>query len=82
MQDCHLVYEFRKNALEKVKVELCNYRGIDVINIRVYYNANIAGNNWKPSPKGITMSADRIPELKKALDKALEEWKKQGYSSN
>lgn len=76
MQNNKLIYEFRKNATEKIKVELSNYRGIEVINIRVYYNSDVAKDEWKPSPKGITMRADLIPELKKAIDKALTKWEK------
>ena len=74
MQSNQLVYEFRKNVTEKVRVELCNYRGKDVINIRVYYLADIAGDDWRPSPKGITMRSDLIPELKKAIDKVYKQW--------
>ena len=72
-----LVYEFRKNAHEKVKVELSNYRGKDVINIRAYYIADVAKDEWKPSPKGITMRVDLIPELKEGIEKAYEEWQGQ-----
>jgi len=65
-----LICEFRKNTTEKVIVELSNYRGKDVVNIRVYYLADIAKDDWRPSPKGLTMRTELIPELKKAIDKA------------
>ena len=77
-----LVYEFRKNSFERVKVELSNYKGIDVINIRVYYIADVAKDEWKPSPKGITMRADLIPELKEGIEKAFEEWQWQINKEN
>lgn len=77
MKNNQLVHEFRKNSFERVKVELSNYRGIDVIDIRVYYISDVANDEWKPSPKGITMRVDRIPELKKAIDKAHKEWQEQ-----
>jgi len=64
------IYEFQKNALEKVRVEISSYRGKDVVNIRVYYLADIAKDDWRPSPKGLTMRTGLIPELKKAIDKA------------
>ena len=71
-----LVYEFRKNATEKVKVELLNYRGTEVINIRVFYKNDAAKGEWRPTQRGITMRVDRITELKKAIDKAYAEWEK------
>ena len=77
MQNNQLVYEFKKNSFERVKVELSNYRGIDVISIRVYYISDVAKDEWKPSPKGLTMRSELIPELKKAIDKAFEEWQEQ-----
>lgn len=78
MQNNQLVYEFRKNITEKVKVELLSYRGIEVINIRVYYNTDETKDEWKPTQKGITMRTDLIPEIKKAIDKAYKEWRKKG----
>ena len=74
MQNSHIVYEFMKNATEKVRVELCEYLGKDMINVRVYYNADETGDDWKPTKKGITLRSDLLPELKKAIDKAYEEW--------
>ena len=70
------IYEFQKNAFEKVKVELGKYHGKDLINIRVYFLADVAKDEWKPSPKGIAMQLDLLPELKKGIDKAYEERKK------
>jgi len=75
MQSNQVVYEFEKNANEIVRVELSNYKGTDVIGIRVFFYADGEKDNRVPSKKGITMRADLIPELKKAVDKAYEEWK-------
>jgi len=74
MQNNHLIHEFKKNSFEKIRVELCNYRGQDVINIRVYYKVDEAANNWRPTQKGITMRTDLIPELNRAINKAFKEW--------
>jgi hypothetical protein len=71
-----IIYEFQKNNFEKVKVELNNFRGKDLINIRVYYLADSKMDDWKPSPKGIAMHLDLLPELKKGIDRAYKEWEK------
>lgn len=72
-----LVHKFMKNAMEEVRIECSKFMNKDVINIRVYYNAGIGKEDWRPSPKGITMHFDLIPELKKGIDKAYKEWQKQ-----
>ena len=63
-------------------MEISEFRGTDIINIRVYYMEDPLGKNWKPSPKGITMSCIHIPELKKAVNKAYEEWEKKFKNPN
>ncbi len=70
------IYEFQKNIYEKVKVEMNNYRGRDVIAVWVYYLADKTRDEWKRSPKGIAMRLDLLPMLKKGIDKAYKELKK------
>ena len=77
MENNQIIHEFQKNAIEKVRTEFCEYRGKGLINIRVFFQANPSGNEWLPTRKGITMSAELIPELKEAMDKAYKQWKKQ-----
>ncbi len=68
-----VISEFRKNAKEEVRVSLSNYRGHDLIDIRVFYNSgNIDGDRF-PTKKGITMSTKLIPDLKKAIDRAYDQ---------
>jgi len=66
------IYEFRKNALEIVRTELSDFYGEKYLNVRVWFDAAGRGNkeDLKPSPKGITLSIDKIGELKKGIDKA------------
>jgi len=65
------LYEFSKNALEKVIIEISEYEGKKYISIRVWYDVSKGQNiNWRPSQKGITLSIDLIQELKKGVDKA------------
>jgi len=73
-----LVYEFAKNCLEKVKIEINPFNGQDYINIRVYFQDD--QNKWKPSHKGITLSLDKIAELKTGIDKAYRRYYKEADS--
>lgn len=41
-----LVYEFSKNAMEKVQIQLSSYKGSDLIDIRVYYEADNDESEW------------------------------------
>jgi len=65
-----LIYEFQKNALEKVKIQLSEFRRKKVINIRVYYKVPGTANEWKPCKKGICMAVNRLEELLKGLKMA------------
>jgi len=69
-------YEFQKNAVEKVVIQLTEYMGHQVIDLRVFYNANAGGakEEWKPSPKGLCVRIGQILELKTGVDRALKEW--------
>jgi len=65
------IYEFQKNALEKVIIEIIEYCDSEFLNIRVWYDSSRGqATNWKPSPKGLTISIDLLQELKKGIDKA------------
>ncbi|MBU0516056.1 MAG: transcriptional coactivator p15/PC4 family protein [Proteobacteria bacterium] len=72
-----LIAEITKNAREKVRVELSEYRGHDLISIRVWW---LDGNSdtWRPSKKGLALSIDQLPELMDALAKARTEAEKAG----
>ncbi len=82
MPENRLIHEFQKNSDEKVRVEIGNYRGTDVINIWVYYNASETNEDWRPTRKGISLSIDHIAELKEGVGKAYEEWNSQTSNSN
>lgn len=82
MLETKLIHEFQKNSREKVKVELGNYRGTDVIIIWVYYNAGETKEDWQPTRRGISMSINHITELKEGVDKAHKEWQEQIRNTN
>ncbi len=71
------IYEFQKNALEKVIIEITDHYDKNYLNIRVWFDASKGQNiDWKPSQKGITIAADKLQELLKGLKLAEESLKK------
>jgi hypothetical protein len=64
--DERIVHEFRKGAGEIVRATIGEYRGRRTIGIRIFYE-DVSGE-WKPTKKGITLTSDLFPELKKAID--------------
>jgi hypothetical protein len=64
------ITKFQKNAVEEVRVETHESQGKEYLNIRVWYEANdkkTGKAEYKPSPKGITLNIELLPELKKAI---------------
>lgn len=72
-----VLYEFTKNANERVRISFSTFKGKRLVNLRVYYNAAEEGEDWRPTPKGLTLRRELIPELKEAIDKAAKEWEAQ-----
>ena len=62
-----LITKFEKNATEEVRVSLTEYKGHELIDIRVYYAP--PGREAIPTKKGLTMSVDLYPDLKDAVVK-------------
>jgi len=67
-----LIDQFEKNSVEKVKVHLEEWKGKTYVDIRIWFSEK-AGENGaeRPTHKGITLNAELLPELRKAIDKAL-----------
>jgi hypothetical protein len=64
-QSNHTVHEFVKNGREVVRTSLGEYRGSEVIDLRVFY-MNSAGTS-SPTPKGLTLSRSLLPRLEEAV---------------
>ena len=75
MNESKVIYEFRKNALEKVVCQFREYKRNKLIDLRVFYDAG--DGDWRPTPKGISLRRELLPELKLAVDKALAEWERE-----
>ena len=69
------IYEFKKNALEKVVCQFREYKGKKLIDIRVFYLSE--DGSWGPTKKGICFRRELINDLKEAINKAAEEWERE-----
>jgi len=61
-----LVATIAKNAREELRVELTEYRGHELVSIRVWIDKS-DGSGKAPTPKGITCKAALLPAIVAAL---------------
>ena len=64
-----LIATFEKNAREEIKVQLTEYKGHQLLDIRIFFLPADGGES-RPTRRGITMSTNLIPHLKKAIGEA------------
>lgn len=57
--------EIQKNTREVIRIAREDFRGNDIINLRVFYDAG--GGEYRPTKKGVAFSAALLPEILKAL---------------
>ncbi len=70
-----LVASFPKNKFEEVRVQIKEFKGYDLLDIRVY-TASKEGEDKVPTGKGLSINVSHYLELKKALleaEKVLKE---------
>jgi len=65
-----LVATFYKNAREQVHVILRDFKGRDLIDLRVFWTQD--GKAWHPGKKGLALSVEKLPLLLAALHRAAE----------
>ncbi len=77
-----IIKDIKKNNNEIIRIEVSEFKGRDLINIRVWYQA-IGGDKgdivYKPTQKGITINVSEFAELKDGilkLENYLEDVKK------
>lgn len=66
MNEGTVVAEFDKNSREKVRVSLTEYNGVDLLDVRAFYQS---GDEMRPG-KGIALRRELIAPLRKALQAA------------
>lgn len=70
-----VIASFPKNSFEEVRISLTEFKGKELIDLRVYYQPD-GEEEMRPTKKGITISLEKFPELKKGLltlEKVLQE---------
>jgi hypothetical protein len=60
----------RKNALEEIRVELSEFNGHNLINIRVWADPRNGGAERIPTKAGIACRVALLPEIIEALQRA------------
>ncbi len=65
-----VVATFYKNSREQVQVLLRNYKGKNLIDLRVFWTQD--SKEWLPGKKGLALTVDKLPLLLAALHKAAE----------
>lgn len=73
-----IIHEFEKNTQEKVVTSFTIYKGRKLVSLRVYCRA---GDDWKRTTKGLALRREMIPDLKGAIDKAVQEYEKESLGS-
>ena len=61
---------FPKNSREQVRVTVGDFRGRQILNIRVYWTSD--GSTWSPSKKGLAIGVEKLPVLLASLHQAAE----------
>jgi hypothetical protein len=65
-----IIKDIKKNNNEIIRIEVSEFKGRDLINIRVWYQA-IGGDKgdvvYKPTQKGITINISEFAELKDGI---------------
>ena len=60
----------QKNAVEEVRVVLSEYRGHDLVSVRIWANYDSADSEKRPTKKGVALRVEQLPELIVALNEA------------
>ena len=68
-----IVHKWRKNAAEEVRVSLDEYKGIDLLHIRVFALPVTGEGEAKPTPKGIAIRVEQFPELVRGIERVKKE---------
>ena len=64
------VASFQKNSREQIRVVVKEFRGHEIVDIRVYWTKD--GTEWFPSKKGLAITTEKLPVLLGALHKAAD----------
>ena len=68
-----LIKEIQKNNSEIIKIEVSEFEGRELINIRIWYRSKMIDQTtgdyvYKPTQKGISLDISKFAELKEGID--------------
>lgn len=67
-----LIKDIQRNSNEIIRIEISEFKGKELINIRIWYQAidNATGDViFKPTQKGVTLNVAEFDQLKDGIDK-------------
>jgi hypothetical protein len=67
-----IIKDIKKNNNEIIRIEVSEYKGRDLINIRIWYQTIDSGSGdlvFKPTQKGVTLNISEFEELKDGVEK-------------
>ena len=69
MEDLRVIHSFQKNPEEEVRLTLREYKERQYLDLRLWYQPS-NGGDYLPTKKGLTLSLEYLPELKKGFERA------------
>ena len=70
------VASIRKNAREELRVSVETFKGVPLVNLRVWFQAE--DGDMRPGKQGVALRLELLPELRQALERAAAEAERQG----
>jgi len=67
-----IIKDIKKNNNEIIRIEVSEYKGRELINIRIWYQAIDSASGdlvFKPTQKGVTLNIAEFEELKDGVEK-------------
>ncbi len=67
-----IIKDIKKNNNEIIRIEVSEFKGRELINVRIWYQAIDGGSGdmvYKPTQKGITLNITEFEELKDGIEK-------------
>ena len=68
--ETHLIHSFPKSEAEKIQIAIRKYKGKHYIDLRVWFQTE-ENATFFPSKRGISLSLDLLPELRKGMERLL-----------
>ena len=67
-----IIKDIQKNNSEIIRIEVSEFKGRELINIRIWYSSIDGGSGdiiYKPTQKGVTLNINEFKELKDGIDR-------------